>query len=59
MKFDMTLLFALLVVLKVTGVITCSWWIVTLPLWLPVAILGVVFLFILGLFILAAIAQAL
>jgi hypothetical protein len=29
------LIFAILVILKTTGYITCSWWIVTAPLWLP------------------------
>jgi len=36
-----TTLFVVFLVLKLTGVITWSWWLVTMPLWLGFAILGV------------------
>lgn len=32
-------IFVILLVLKLAGYTTMSWWIVTLPLWLPVVIL--------------------
>lgn len=32
-------IFALLVILRLSGIIACSWWIITLPLWLPIAFL--------------------
>ena len=35
-------LFIVFLVLKLTGVITCSWWFVTMPLWgVPALIIGV------------------
>ena len=37
-----TILFVVFLVLKLTGTIDWSWWWVTAPLWIPVAI-GVVF----------------
>lgn len=36
-----TTLFVIFLVLKLTGVITWSWWLVTMPLWIGFAILGV------------------
>lgn len=36
-------IFALLVILRLSGIIACSWWIVTMPLWLPI-----VFIILLG-----------
>lgn len=33
-----TLVFIILLILKLAGVLTCSWWIVTLPLWVIPAI---------------------
>lgn len=39
-----TLLFIVFMVLKLTNVIAWSWLWVTAPLWLPVAVLGVVVL---------------
>jgi len=42
MKFEIhgfgTLLFLIFLILKLTGVIAWSWWWVTSPLWLPIAI---------------------
>lgn len=35
------LLFLIFMVLKLCGVITWSWWIVTMPLWLPLLIAGI------------------
>jgi hypothetical protein len=43
-----TVLFIVFLVLKLTGTITWSWWWVTAPLWIPVAI-TVAFLIISGL----------
>lgn len=45
-----TVLFIVFLVLKLTGTITWSWWWVTAPLWIPVAIV-VAFLIISGLII--------
>jgi hypothetical protein len=39
-----TLLGLLFIALKLTGYITWSWWLVTLPLWFGWAVLGVLFL---------------
>ena len=39
------MLFIVFLVLKLTGVITWSWWWVTAPLWIPWAIVGVILLF--------------
>ncbi len=36
-------LFLILFTLKLLGEISVSWWIVTLPLWGPLALLGVIF----------------
>lgn len=33
-----TLVFIILFILKLCGVLTCSWWIVTMPLWIVPAI---------------------
>jgi uncharacterized protein (DUF983 family) len=43
-----SLLFVLFVGLKLTGVITWSWWFVTLPLWLPVVLVAALFIIGLG-----------
>lgn len=59
MKLDMTLLTVILVLLKVTGIVSWSWWVVLLPIWLPLAFLGGILVLLMGFFILAAIAQAL
>jgi hypothetical protein len=45
-----TVLFLVFLVLKLTGTIDWSWWWVTSPLWIPLA-LGVVIMGILGLII--------
>lgn len=39
-----SLLGLLFIALKLTGVITWSWWLVTLPLWFGWAVLAVIFL---------------
>ncbi|QQO41000.1 hypothetical protein 015DV002_43 [Bacillus phage 015DV002] len=44
--------FVVLLILKLTGVVTWSWWIVTASLWVPFLLL---ILFILGVFVLAGI----
>lgn len=36
-----SILFLIFLVLKLTGHIDWSWWYVTMPLWLPVAILAI------------------
>jgi hypothetical protein len=41
MSFLFALAFVALLILKVLGYITCSWWIVTMPLWIG-AIVGIV-----------------
>jgi hypothetical protein len=42
-------LFVVFLVLKLVGVITWSWWLVTMPIWLPLlialTILAIVFIF--------------
>lgn len=38
----LTVLFFIFLVLKLTGYIAWSWWWVTAPLWIPVALVGVV-----------------
>lgn len=40
-------IFLILALLKLIHVINCSWWIVTIPLWAPIAIVGIILLFIL------------
>lgn len=35
-------LFLIFMTLKLCGVITWSWWIVTMPLWLPLLIAGII-----------------
>ena len=35
-------LFIVFLVLKLTGVINWSWWYVTMPLWLPIALGGII-----------------
>jgi hypothetical protein len=42
MKIDVTPLFLVFLILKLTGVINWSWWWVTSPLWLPFAFIAVV-----------------
>lgn len=37
-------LFLIFLVLKLTGVIAWSWWWVTAPLWIPLAIVALIFL---------------
>lgn len=37
------ILFLIFLVLKLTGVLGWSWWWVTAPLWLPLAVFGAVF----------------
>jgi hypothetical protein len=44
-----SLLFITFLVLKLTKVITWSWWWVTSPLWIPL-IIGLIFVIILGIF---------
>jgi hypothetical protein len=39
-----TVLFLVFLVLKLTNYIDWSWWWVTAPLWIPIAIIGVVVL---------------
>ena len=46
-------LFLIFMVLKLCGVITWSWWWVTSPLWMPLAVCGVILA---GLFLTALIA---
>ena len=41
-----TILFCVLLVLKVTHVVNWSWWVVFAPFWVPFAILGVFLLFV-------------
>ena len=48
------LIFIIFIILKLTNVITWSWWWITLPLWLPIAI-GLGILFLAGLAVLLAI----
>jgi hypothetical protein len=45
-----TVLFIVFLVLKLTGTITWSWWWVTSPLWIPLALV-IVFLVIIGIFL--------
>lgn len=45
-----TILFIVFLVMKLTGYIPWSWWWVTAPLWIPFAIVIVIFIFV-GLFI--------
>ena len=35
--------FYLLLTLKLTGVLSCSWWWITLPVWLPLLLLALAF----------------
>jgi uncharacterized membrane protein YqjE len=46
------LLFFILLIFKLSGHLACSWWLVTVPLWGPFALLGLiaVVLFLFGLF---------
>lgn len=48
------LIFIIFIILKLTNVITWSWWWITSPLWLPIAI-GLGILFLAGLAVLLAI----
>ena len=41
-----TPLFLIFLVLKLTGVVDWSWWIVTIPLWLPFLVFVAVFIFV-------------
>lgn len=47
-------IFLILLILQLTGVINVSWWIVSMPLWFPIALVFTVFL--IGLLIVAATA---
>lgn len=42
-----TILFLIFMILKLCGVITWSWWWITAPIWIPIAIIfaGVIFVF--------------
>jgi hypothetical protein len=44
MQFVLPVLLILLIILKVLGVITASWWLVLLPLWIWLAVIVAVFL---------------
>ena len=35
--------FCILLTLKLTGVLSCSWWWITLPVWLPLLLLALAF----------------
>ena len=48
------IIFIIFIILKLTNVITWSWWWITSPLWLPIAI-GLGILFLAGLAVLLAI----
>ncbi len=37
-----TVLFLIFLVLKLVGVITWSWWWVTAPIWIPLAVLAII-----------------
>ena len=39
-----TILFIVFLILKLTGSIDWSWWWVTSPLWIPIGIVGIVFI---------------
>ncbi len=41
-----TVLFLIFLVLKMAGLVTWSWWIVTAPLWMPLTFLGLMTLLI-------------
>lgn len=43
-----TVLFIVFLVLKLTGVIDWSWWWVFSPLWIPITLIGLIFLGILA-----------
>lgn len=51
------LLGAVLIILKVLGIITVSWWIVTAPFWVPFLIFLTFMPFVVGLLIVAAVTQ--
>lgn len=53
-SLDAGLIFIIFIILKLTNVITWSWWWITSPLWLPIAI-GLGILFLAGLAVLLAI----
>lgn len=53
-SLDVGLIFIIFIILKLTNVITWSWWWITSPLWLPIAI-GLGILFLAGLAVLLAI----
>ena len=42
-----TMLFLIFLILKLTDNIDWSWWWVTSPLWIPIIIIGVIFLIVL------------
>ena len=52
------LLGALLIVARICGWITCSWWLITFPLWFPIALIALVVL-LFGLMFLFVIVQEL
>jgi len=47
-------LFIVFLILKLTGAVDWSWWIVTLPIWFPIAIIAVFIAFIIISFLIAA-----
>lgn len=49
---------AILAALKLSGIITCSWWIVFIPLWLPLAVfLGVLALILIGIIVISCFSK--
>ncbi len=45
-RFTLTTVFVVFVILKLLDIIHWSWWYVTAPLWLPIAlIIGVIFIY--------------
>lgn len=46
-------LFLILLTLKLTGAIAWSWWIITAPLWAPVALMAIITIAVAGLFLVA------
>ena len=53
----LSLLGVVLVILRLLGIITISWWIVTAPFWVPFLIFLTFMPFIVGLLIVAAVTQ--
>jgi membrane protein implicated in regulation of membrane protease activity len=42
-KINLFVVFLVLLALKLTETVTWSWWVITAPLWVPLAISGVLF----------------